>query len=152
VFGVPIVATPPLATNETQGTSGAVANSAYVYDIESVVYVQRTPIEVEVDPSRLFNSDQSEFERSSVPTSSRPRLLESSGSPGSSHRRADTWQLRRTLTRSSTSKSTRARRSFIRTSYGPRATLQVRRGDLDRVKGKYAEIHPHEVPDVAGRK
>ena len=37
-------------------------------------------------------------------------------------------------------------------SYGPRATLQVRRGDLDRVDGKYAEVHPHEVPDVAGRK
>ena len=37
-------------------------------------------------------------------------------------------------------------------SYGPRATLQVRRGDLDRVDGKYAEVRPHEVPDVAGRK
>ncbi len=37
-------------------------------------------------------------------------------------------------------------------SYGPRATLQVRRGDLDRVDGKYTEVHPHEVPDVAGRK
>jgi hypothetical protein len=37
-------------------------------------------------------------------------------------------------------------------SYGPRATLQVRRGDLDRVDGKYAEVHPHDVPDVAERK
>ena len=37
-------------------------------------------------------------------------------------------------------------------SYGSRATLQVRRGDLDRVDGKYTEVHPHEVPDVAGRK
>ena len=38
-------------------------------------------------------------------------------------------------------------------SYGPRATLQVKRGDLDRVEGKYHEVHPqHEVPDVAGRK
>ena len=36
-------------------------------------------------------------------------------------------------------------------SYGPRATLQVRRRDLDRVEGKYAEVHPHEVPDVAKR-
>lgn len=34
-------------------------------------------------------------------------------------------------------------------SYGPRATLQVRRGDLDRVLGKSAEVHPHELPDVA---
>jgi hypothetical protein len=37
-------------------------------------------------------------------------------------------------------------------SYGPRATLQVRRGDLDRVDGKYAEVHPHAVPDAAERK
>ena len=61
VFGVPVVATPQLATNETQGTSGAVANSAYVYDTENVVFVWRSPIEVEIDRSRLFNSDQSEF-------------------------------------------------------------------------------------------
>ena len=40
---------------------------------------------------------------------------------------------------------------FKNISYGPRATLQVRRGDLDRVVGKYAEVHPHEVPDVADR-
>ena len=37
-------------------------------------------------------------------------------------------------------------------SYGQRATLQVRRGDLDRVDGKYTEVHPYEVPDVATRK
>ena len=37
-------------------------------------------------------------------------------------------------------------------SYGPRATLQVRRGDLDAVDGRYAEVPPHEVPDVAERK
>jgi len=41
---------------------------------------------------------------------------------------------------------------YKRISYGSHATLQVRRGDLDRVEGKYAEIHPHEVPDAAGRK
>ena len=61
VFGVPIVASPQLAVNEVQGTSGATTNSAYVYDVDSLVYVQRTPIEIEVDRSRLFNSDQSEF-------------------------------------------------------------------------------------------
>ena len=37
-------------------------------------------------------------------------------------------------------------------SYGSGATLQVRRGDLDRVDGKYVEVDPHNVPDVAGRK
>jgi HK97 family phage major capsid protein len=61
VFGVPVVSTPQLAVTETQGTSGAVTNSAYVYDVENVVYVQRAGIEVEIDRSRLFNSDQSEF-------------------------------------------------------------------------------------------
>ncbi|MGI8462179.1 MAG: phage major capsid protein, partial [Solirubrobacterales bacterium] len=61
VFGVPVVATPQLGTAETQGTSGAVANSAYLIDTQSVVYVQRSPIEIELDRSRLFNSDQSEF-------------------------------------------------------------------------------------------
>ena len=58
---MPVVASASLATNETQGTSGAVANSAYVYDIDSVVLVWRSPIVVEIDRSRLFNSDQSEF-------------------------------------------------------------------------------------------
>lgn len=61
VFGVPVVSTPQLATTEVQGTSGAVTNSAYLYDVENVVYVQRAGIEVELDRSRLFNSDQSEF-------------------------------------------------------------------------------------------
>jgi len=61
IFGVSVVASAQLATNETQGTSGAVANSAYVYDTQSLVYVQRSPIEIELDRSRLFNSDQSEM-------------------------------------------------------------------------------------------
>ena len=61
IFGVPVYSSPQLGTIETQGTSGAVANSAYVYDVDSLVYVQRTPIEVELDRSRLFNSDQSEM-------------------------------------------------------------------------------------------
>jgi len=61
IFGVPVVTSPQLATNEVQGTSGAVTNSAYLIDIDSVVYVQRSPIEIEMDRSRLFNSDQSEM-------------------------------------------------------------------------------------------
>lgn len=60
VFGVPLVATPQLGATETQGSS-SLANSAYVFDVDSLVYVQRTPIEIEIDRSRLFNSDQSEF-------------------------------------------------------------------------------------------
>ncbi len=61
IFGVPVYTSPQLGLTETQGSSGAVANSAYVYDVDSLVYVQRTPIEVELDRSRLFNSDQSEM-------------------------------------------------------------------------------------------
>ena len=61
IFGVPVVTSPQLATNEVLGTSGAVTNSAYLYDTDSVVYVQRSPIEIELDRSRLFNSDQSEM-------------------------------------------------------------------------------------------
>jgi hypothetical protein len=34
--------------------------------------------------------------------------------------------------------------------YGDRATLQVRRRDLDRVTGDYQVVDPAEVPDVAG--
>ena len=37
------------------------ANSAYVFDIENVVVVWRSDLEVEIDRSRLFNSDQSEI-------------------------------------------------------------------------------------------
>jgi len=61
IFGVPVGASAQLSTTETQGTSGAVANSAYVYDVDSLVYVQRSPIEIELDRSRLFNSDQSQM-------------------------------------------------------------------------------------------
>jgi HK97 family phage major capsid protein len=60
VFGVPIVASAQLTLTETQGSS-SLTNSIYVYDTESLVYVQRSPIEIELDRSRLFNSDQSEF-------------------------------------------------------------------------------------------
>lgn len=36
-------------------------------------------------------------------------------------------------------------------AYGDRGTLQVRRGDLDQVNGKYAEVDPDDVPDVSDR-
>lgn len=36
-------------------------------------------------------------------------------------------------------------------AYGDRATLQVRRGDLDQVHGKYTEVDPSQVPDVGER-
>jgi HK97 family phage major capsid protein len=60
IFGVPVVASAQLTLTETTGTS-SLTNSMYLYDTESLVYVQRSPIEIELDRSRLFNSDQSEF-------------------------------------------------------------------------------------------
>jgi len=60
VFGVPVVASAQLTTTETTGSS-SLTNSAYVYDTESLVFVDRRPFTFEVDRSRLFNSDQSEI-------------------------------------------------------------------------------------------
>ena len=34
-------------------------------------------------------------------------------------------------------------------AYGDRGTPQIRRGDLDRIKGgAWTEVHPDQVPDV----
>jgi hypothetical protein len=35
--------------------------------------------------------------------------------------------------------------------YGDRATLQVRRRELDEISGPYEEVDPAKVPDVAKR-
>jgi HK97 family phage major capsid protein len=53
--------TPQLSTNETQGTSGAVCNSIYLYDTQNVIFVPRQAPQIVLDRSRLFNSDQSEL-------------------------------------------------------------------------------------------
>ncbi|MGI8513505.1 MAG: hypothetical protein ACR2NH_12855, partial [Solirubrobacteraceae bacterium] len=47
-------------TTETQGTSTN-SSSIYVYNAGEVVYVRRHEVELELDRSRLFNSDQSEL-------------------------------------------------------------------------------------------
>lgn len=60
VYGVPVYLSSQLSTTETQGTSGAVCSSAYVYQPDQVLAVGRYKFEVEVDRSRLFNSDQAE--------------------------------------------------------------------------------------------
>ena len=36
-------------------------------------------------------------------------------------------------------------------AFGDRATLQVRRGDLNQVDGKFEEVDPDKVPDAAER-
>jgi HK97 family phage major capsid protein len=61
IFGVPLFTTPQLSTTEVQGTSGSVANSAYVFDTANVIYVRRQDPQIVLDRSRLFNSDQSEL-------------------------------------------------------------------------------------------
>lgn len=60
VFGVPFYVSNQLTLTETQGSSSA-ANSAYVFATSQVVLVRRQDITVELDRSRLFNSDQSEL-------------------------------------------------------------------------------------------
>lgn len=60
VFGVPVFVTSQLSIAEAQGVSTN-ASSAYVYQPDQVVLVRRKDVEVELDRSRLFNSDQSEL-------------------------------------------------------------------------------------------
>ena len=62
LYGLPVFLSSQLATTEVQGTSGAVASSAYVVDTSQCHVVMRTNgVSVERDSSRLFNSDQSEL-------------------------------------------------------------------------------------------
>jgi HK97 family phage major capsid protein len=61
LYGVPVYLSPQISVTETQGSSGAVASSAYVYDTSQVVAVMRQDARVELDSSRLFDSDSSEL-------------------------------------------------------------------------------------------
>jgi len=60
VFGVPVYLSSQLSIAETQGTATG-CSSAYVYDTKAAAVVSRTPAEVELDRSRLFNTDMSEI-------------------------------------------------------------------------------------------
>ena len=60
LFGVPVYVSGQLSVAEAQGTAGNAA-SIYVYNAQEVVYVRRSELELELDRSRLFNSDQSEL-------------------------------------------------------------------------------------------
>lgn len=60
LFGVPIYVSGQLSTTETQGTA-VNSSSIYVFNAAEVVYVRRSEVELELDRSRLFNSDQSEL-------------------------------------------------------------------------------------------
>jgi HK97 family phage major capsid protein/HK97 family phage prohead protease len=61
IFGEQVFTTSQLSTNEVQGTSGSVCNSAYLFDATQVIWVRRQDPQVVLDRSRLFNSDQSEL-------------------------------------------------------------------------------------------
>jgi HK97 family phage major capsid protein len=61
LFGVPVYVSAQLSTTEPTGTAGNVGASIYVYNAAQVVYVRRHDVELELDRSRLFNSDQSEL-------------------------------------------------------------------------------------------
>lgn len=60
IYGVPVMLSSQLSTAETHGTA-TTASSAYVYDAREVVVVRREDVAVEIDRSRLFNSDESEI-------------------------------------------------------------------------------------------
>jgi len=60
MFGVPVYVTSQLSITETQGTSTD-CSSIYVVEAPRIVVVMRSDATVELDRSRLFNSDQSEI-------------------------------------------------------------------------------------------
>jgi HK97 family phage major capsid protein len=60
IYGVPVFISGQLSITETQGTSTDCSTS-YVYTASECVLVRRQDVEVELDRSRLFNTDQSEM-------------------------------------------------------------------------------------------
>ena len=56
IYGVPVYLSSQLSIVE-----GTAESSAYVYDASQVVVVMRQDTRIELDRSRLFNSDQSEI-------------------------------------------------------------------------------------------
>ncbi len=59
LYGIPVWLTSQLSIAETQGTASD-ASSVYAYEAAESIVVRRSDIRVEVDRSRLFNTDQSE--------------------------------------------------------------------------------------------
>jgi hypothetical protein len=59
IYGVPVYLTSQLSIVEAQG-SGTNLSSSYVYEAKEVIAVMREDVRVELDRSRLFNSDQTE--------------------------------------------------------------------------------------------
>ncbi len=58
LYGIPVFLSSQLSTTETQGTSGAVCSSSYIYEADRVYAVRRQDVQLEVDRSVLFASDQ----------------------------------------------------------------------------------------------
>jgi HK97 family phage major capsid protein len=61
IYGIPVYLTSQISITEGQG-SGTNTSSAYVYQASQVIAVMRQDVRVELDRSRLFNSDQSELQ------------------------------------------------------------------------------------------
>lgn len=60
LYGIPVFKSSQLSITETQGSSTD-CSSSYVYQADQVVAVRREEARIELDRSRLFNSDQSEM-------------------------------------------------------------------------------------------
>jgi HK97 family phage major capsid protein len=61
IYGIPVYLSSRLSTTETQGASGAVCSSAYVFDAAWLAFIQRQALQIAVDSSRLFHQDKSEI-------------------------------------------------------------------------------------------
>lgn len=60
IYGIPVFLTTRIATNEVQGTSGAVCTSSYVVQADQVVVVLREDVDITVNPYRLSHEDKTE--------------------------------------------------------------------------------------------
>jgi HK97 family phage major capsid protein len=60
IYGVPVYLSSQLSITETKGASTD-CSSIYVYDPNEVIAVVREDVRVEIDSSRLFNTDQTEL-------------------------------------------------------------------------------------------
>jgi HK97 family phage major capsid protein len=61
IFGVPVYLSSQLSITEQEGASGSVASSAYVVDMSGIVACFRQDARLQLDSSRLFNTDESEL-------------------------------------------------------------------------------------------
>lgn len=58
IYGVPVYLSTQLSVTETQGTSGAVCSSAYVFQADQVIMIRSHAVRLEADTGPFFSTDQ----------------------------------------------------------------------------------------------